>query len=62
VNTNKAPSAEIASVLEITAAQADAIVKYRTDHGDFKTLDDVKKVPGLASANLDMKKDRIVFN
>src|ERR1700735_5621088 len=62
VNTNKAPSAEIASVLEITADQADAIVKYRKDHGDFKTLDDVKKVPGLASANLDAKKDRIVFN
>jgi competence ComEA-like helix-hairpin-helix protein len=62
VNTNKAPSAEIASVLEITAEQADAIVKYRKDHGDFKTLDDVKKVPGLATANLDMKKDRIVFN
>jgi competence protein ComEA len=62
VNTNKAPSAEIATVLEITAAQADAIVKYRMDHGDFKTLDDVKKVPGLATANLDMKKDRIVFN
>ena len=62
VNTNKAPAAEIASVLEITADQADAIVKYRKDHGDFKTLDDVKKVPGLASANLDAKKDRIVFN
>jgi competence protein ComEA len=62
VNTNKAPSTEIASVLEITPDQADAIVKYRTDHGDFKTLDDVKKVPGLASADLDAKKDRIVFN
>jgi competence ComEA-like helix-hairpin-helix protein len=62
VNTNKAASAEIASVLEITAEQADAIVKYRKDHGDFKTLDDVKKVPGLATADLDKKKDRIVFN
>jgi competence ComEA-like helix-hairpin-helix protein len=62
VNANKAPAAEIAGVLEITADQADAIVKYRKDRGDFKTLDDVKKVPGLASANLDAKKDRIVFN
>jgi competence protein ComEA len=62
VNANKAPSAEIASVLEITPEQADAIVKYRTDNGNFKTLDDVKKVPALASVNLDAKKDRIVFN
>jgi competence ComEA-like helix-hairpin-helix protein len=62
VNANKAPSGEIASVLEITADQADAIVKYRKDHGDFKTLDDVKKVPGMATADLDKRKDRIIFN
>jgi competence ComEA-like helix-hairpin-helix protein len=61
VNANKAPSAEIASVLEITPAQADAIVKYRADHGAFKTIDDLKKVPGLATANLDAKKDRVAF-
>src|SRR5579862_2983852 len=41
VNANKAPSAEIATVLEIKPELADAIVAYRKDHGDFKTLDDV---------------------
>jgi len=61
VNVNKAPSTEIASVLEITSAQADAIVKYRMDHGDYKTLDDLKKAPGLESAKLDTKKDRVVY-
>jgi competence protein ComEA len=61
VNINKAPSAEIAGVLEITPAQADAIVKYRMDHGDYKTMDDVKKAPGLETAKLDTKKDRVVY-
>ena len=61
VNVNKAASAEIASVLEITPAQADAIVKYRTDHGDFKSVDDIKKAPGLETAKLDTKKDRVVY-
>jgi len=61
VNVNKGASTEIASVLEITSAQADAIVKYRMDHGDFKTVDDLKKVPGLESAKLDSKKDRVVY-
>jgi competence ComEA-like helix-hairpin-helix protein len=61
VNANKAPSAEIATVLDVTAAQADAIVKYRTDNGAFKTVEDLKKVPGLGPANLDTKKDRLVF-
>jgi competence protein ComEA len=61
VNPNKAPAAEIAGVLEITSAQADAIVKYHQEHGDFKTMDDLKKVPGLESAKLDSKKDRVTF-
>jgi competence protein ComEA len=61
VNVNKGKSEDIASVLEITSAQADAIVKYRTEHGDFKTVDDLKKVPGLESAKLDSKKDRVVY-
>jgi competence protein ComEA len=61
VNVNKGPSTEIASVLEITGAQADAIVKYRMDHGDFKTIDDLKKVPGLETAKLDSKKDRVAY-
>ncbi len=61
VNVNKAPSAEIATVLGITSDQADAIVKYRTDNGVLKTVDDLKKVPGLAAANLDTKKDRLVY-
>ncbi len=61
VNVNKGKSEEIASVLEITSAQADAVVKYRTDHGDFKTIDDLKKVPELATAKLDTKKDRVAY-
>jgi competence protein ComEA len=61
VNVNKGKSDEIATVLEISSAQADAVVKYRMDHGDFKTIDDLKKVPELASAKLDAKKDRVVY-
>jgi len=61
VNVNKGKSEEIATVLEISGAQADAIVKYRADHGDFKTIDDLKKVPGLDAAKLDSKKDRVAY-
>jgi competence protein ComEA len=61
VNVNKGAADEISTVLEITSAQAEAIVKYRMEHGDFKTFDDLKKVPGLESAKLDAKKDRLVY-
>lgn len=61
VNINKASSADLARVLGITAAQADAIVAYRTKNGDFKDLDGVKKVTGVDASAIDAKKDSIVF-
>jgi competence protein ComEA len=47
--------------LGLTAAEGDAIVKYRTDHGDFKDFDSLAKVPGVDAAKLTAKKDSIVF-
>lgn len=61
VNINKASSADLARILAITPAQADAIVAYRTKNGDFKDLDDLKKVTGIDAAGIDAKKDNIVF-
>jgi len=61
VNVNKAAAAELPLVLDITEATAQALVKYRADHGDFKTLGDLKKVPGIDAAKLDARKDRVAF-
>ena len=60
-NVNKATSADLQSQLELTAKDADAIVKYRTDHGDFKDWDSLAKVPGVDTAKLTAKKDSIAF-
>ena len=32
------------------ASKAQAIVSYREEYGPFKTLDDLKQVPGMGSA------------
>ena len=61
VNVNKAPAPEIAEILEIKPEQAETIVSYRTDHGPFKTIADLKKVPGIESVPFESKKDRISF-
>jgi len=61
-NVNKATSADLQSQLELTAKDADAIVKYRTDHGDFKDWDSLAKVPGIDTAKLTAKKDSISFS
>jgi len=61
VNVNTATAEQLPLVLDISEATAQAVVKYRAGHGDFKTLDDLKKVPGINAAKLDTRKDRIAF-
>ena len=61
-NINKASSMDIQSALELSAKDADAIVKYRTDHGEFKDFDGLMKVPGVDTAKLTAKKDSIAFS
>jgi competence protein ComEA len=60
-NVNKASAMDLQTQLELTAKDADAIVKYRADHGDFKDWDGLAKVPGIDTAKLTAKKDSIVF-
>jgi competence protein ComEA len=61
IKINKAAAKELEGVLDVPAGVADAIVIYRQANGDFKTLDEVKKVPGLDSGKVDAQKARIVF-
>ena len=61
VNVNKATDAQLESGLGLTAAEAAAVVDYRKKNGDFKTIDDLKKVPDVDAKKLDAKKDRLTF-
>ena len=61
VNINKASAADLTAALDISAADAAAIVSYRTDKGDFKQLDDVTKVPGIDTKKIEAAKDRLEF-
>ena len=40
---------------------AAAIIQYRDKHGDFKSIEDLKKVPGVDFAKIEAKKDRLTF-
>lgn len=61
VNVNESAAAELAKALDIPSEQASAIVEYRKQKGPFKTLDDLKRVPGLDAAKVDAHKDSLVF-
>lgn len=58
---NKADAKQLANTLDVNAAAAEAIVKYRDEHGRISAIDELKKVPGLDAATLDARKDRFVF-
>ncbi len=48
VNINRADAATLAAYLKgVGANKADAIIKYRKANGKFKTVDDLKNVPGI---------------
>jgi competence protein ComEA len=61
INVNKASAKDLESTLDVTTAVAEAIVAERTKSGDFKTLEDLARVPGLDAARIDAQKARIVF-
>jgi len=61
VNVNTATAGQLPLVLDIDDATAQALVKYRRDHGNFKSFEDLKKVPGIDASKLESRKDRIAF-
>jgi competence ComEA-like helix-hairpin-helix protein len=60
LNINKAAASEIAAVLQLTSAEADMIVGYRTRNGNFKNLGELEKVGSLAD-KIEAKKALIEF-
>jgi len=61
INVNKATAKDLETGLELTSKDSEAIVQYREAKGNFKTLDDLKKVPGLDAVKMESKKDRLEF-
>src|SRR5215831_8639119 len=61
IDVNKATSMNFRNWLSLSKKAADAIVAYRKQNGDFKSLDDLKKVPGVEPTQLDSQKARFVF-
>ncbi len=56
VNLNTATAEELAKVNGLNAKKSEMIVKYRTDNGNFTSVDDLKKVKGLRLNAKQMKK------
>jgi competence protein ComEA len=58
---NKAAADEIRRTVDVPDAVVQAIVTYRREHGNFKSIDDLKNVPGLDAAKVEACRDRLIF-
>ena len=61
LNINTAEAVDIESALTLRRSQASAVITYREKHGHFKTIEDLKKVPGLDPVSLLERQPRIVL-
>lgn len=61
INVNKASALDLESGLSFRRSEAAAIIEYRTKNGPFKSIEDLKKVPGIDAAKVEAKKNRMSF-
>ena len=61
LNMNTATSVELESVLELLRKEAAAVIAYREKHNGFKSIDDLRNIPGVPFKKIEARKDRLVF-
>ncbi|WP_285395113.1 helix-hairpin-helix domain-containing protein [Lysinibacillus sp. fls2-241-R2A-57] len=59
VNLNKADEATLTTLTGIGPSKAQSIISYREENGDFKTIEDLKKVSGIGEKTFEKLKDFI---
>lgn len=62
VNINSASAAELSTLNGIGNVKAEAIVRFREEHGPFNSVDDLTAVKGIGQATLDKNRDLVVVN
>ena len=61
VNINKATESQIAMLPGLGPKLATEVVNYRTNNGNFKTAEDIKKVSGVGDKKFEKIKDFIIL-
>lgn len=59
VNLNTASAAQLEALNGVGAAKAEAIVAYRTEHGGFKTVDELANVKGIGDKTVAKNRDQM---
>lgn len=62
VNINTATLAQLDTLVGIGPVYAQRIIDYRSSHGGFKSIDEIKNVKGIGDKTFDKFKDKITMN
>jgi len=57
LNLNTAAQIDLEAAGGLLRREAAAVIRYRNQHGRFKSLDDLKKVPGLDFKKIESRRD-----
>ena len=60
LNLNTASQIDLEAAGGLLRREAAAVIRYREQNGRFKTLDDLKKVPGLDFKKIENRRDAVV--
>ncbi len=58
---NKAAAKDFENALGFSAKESEAIVGYRAANGNFKSVEDLEKVPGIDGKKVQARRDRYAF-
>ena len=61
LNVNKAAAIEFEARLSLKRSEAAKIIAYREQNGPFKSIADLKKVPGIDLSKIEAKKSALTF-
>ena len=61
VNINTANKEKLATLPGIGEGTAEKIIEYRSKTGKFKTIDEIKKIPGIGESKFKSLKDKITI-
>ena len=60
INVNTAPQIDLEAGAGLLRREAAAVIAYREKNGPFRTLDDMKKVPGLDFSKIDKRREFLI--
>ena len=61
IHVNTAPFEELKAILSLSNQETQAVLAYRKENGDFKSAEELQKVPGVDPKKIEAKKELLIF-